>query len=599
MRTSAILMLAMLQTACSSNVPLPVALEDPVPLPLHDGPINISIGVYVDDFSGLSEDSNTFKLDFWLNLNWVDIRNNFTATLVAGPLAPRTVAAGMQTPENVWLPDVTPTNSDRWEVILSKMRVYPNGTTIWMRRIVGDFEANLDYRNFPFDEHVLTVKLECKDYFEDIIALVPWYTMTGMKSESKSAGSYNWNVKLQGTPRDHCDIARDDSICADFGCMTECEKSASVLPEKLVLKQHRKSAFSGAPKGSMLASGLFAQHRITVSLSISRRLGNTFFLYFLPSVLLVVVASLSFSARTSDLSTRLAASLVGLLTFEVMSDRMFRKVPASESIMWGTVWHIFHVSVLGGIVIENGMANYLAVCVYDYAGTSLDKMSFWVFLGTYFATFCFLVCAPAYSTLVVSFTGFVVASAGGFLVVYGFLVKAVIDVTIVVRLIGETHVGGGPCNMWGMIEKYVLWRQRGIKKLKHTRWVRRSGSHLGLALPDDVLERFAFERIARKADYYHDPLSAQLTEAEFTRATWKSFAKLIPTGRIGSIEHEEFTKAVHAILCGLSVAYDPPAEKSDLVPFKRSSILKKCFLSYLHKDVNDVDEHHSKPTSSS
>jgi len=581
--------------------PLPVALEDPVPLPPHDGPISISVGVYVDDFAGLSMESNTFKLDFWFNLYWVDTRNNFTAALGVDPAEPKAVALGMQAREKVWLPDVTITNSEQFEVLLSKLQVYPNGTTTWMRRIAGDFEADLDYQQFPFESHELTLKFESKDYFANIIELQPWYTMVGMKDESKSIGKYNWKLNVRGAPRDHCDIARDDSICADSSCMIECKNSASTEPEKLVVRQLRKSAFSGAPKGSVLASSRFQKYRITVSLAISRKLGNTVVKYFAPSVLLIVISALSFCAKTNDLGTRLAASLVGLLTFEVMADRMFGMIPPSEEIMWATVWHVFHVGMLGGIVVENGMATYLAMCVYDSAGNSLDKASIWVFGIAYSITLLVLAVMSSSSVKFdLVFVIFVAAGVGCYLVVYGFLVKRVTDLAIVVRLVGETHIGRGPFNMWEMIRKFVVWRNRSAKNRKQRRCLRRSCSHIGFGLvspnlPDDVLERFAYERIARKANYYDDPMSAELSEMEFTRAVWKTFGQIIQTGQSGS--SEELTKAVNAVLRGHSVAYDPPTEKSDVVTFKKAGLLKKCFSHCFRTDVNDADVRNSDPTS--
>ena len=53
--------------------------------------------------------------------------------------------------------------------------------------------------------------------------------------------------------------------------------------------------------------------------------------------------------EVSDISTRFTISLVALLTFEVMYERVNRQLPAMETITWSSVYHVFNLLLLTGL----------------------------------------------------------------------------------------------------------------------------------------------------------------------------------------------------------------------------------------------------------
>merc|ERR1712176_326745 len=74
-----------------------------------------------------------------------------------------------------------------------------------------------------------------------------------------------------------------------------------------------------------------------------------------------------------DMSTRFSISLLSLLTFEVMAERVTSKIPDVERTTWSTVWHAFHMFFLTGCVLQNGVAAYSSLFVYRSLGASGDK----------------------------------------------------------------------------------------------------------------------------------------------------------------------------------------------------------------------------------
>lgn len=552
--------------------------EAPVGLPEGPRPVQVDVGIYMDDFFGINIESNSFRVDIWLSLRWNDPRNAFNLSDPSSPPEPLVVGMGNQEDTELWLPDVTTTNTDPgFEPTVSNLLTYPNGTVVWMRRMVLEFEANAHFDQFPFDWHSLEMKLESKAYYSSDIALQPWFHMTGHKSEKKSAGSYIWNILQSDPPRSSC-----GDLCADAACSATCEETASDEKQTLVMSQYIKNSFSGAPDGSMLGSAMFKKYRLVATLKVKRVIGNLVLSYFLPSTLLMMITMLSFLPDCSDLGTRLGASLVGLLTFEVMAERVDGKIPAMERITWITVWHVFHVLLLTCIVLENGLASYHAVHTYRTVARTIDRFSIVLFALWYLMGVFIMLVNHATENLTALLTGIIALVVLGQLLLLGFagVSECATDCIILSRLVGSSQLRGSRHITWAVVDRIISWRQRDGHRDRRWRCCRRALVHSGLrldsvSLPDSALQGLAFERIARRAQYSDEPMAAVLSEDEFIRGLWKSFGRCLPTSSSGT--SNELSQAARNELKGRSVVF--VADGSDggtdrPIGFKDSELLQ-------------------------
>mmetsp|Transcript_66805 Transcript_66805/g.206860 ORF Transcript_66805/g.206860 Transcript_66805/m.206860 type:complete len:598 (+) Transcript_66805:3-1796(+) len=530
--------------------------KGPLGLPEGQRPVRIDVGIYLDDFFGIDIESNNFKVDFWLSLRWNDPRNAFNLSDPGSPPEPLVVSTGNQEDTELWLPDLAMTNSHPgFEPTLSNLLTYPNGTVVWMRRMVLEFEANAQFSQFPFDWHSLEMKLESKAYYSSDIALQPWFHMAGHKSEKTSAGSYIWNLLQFDPPRSSC-----GDLCADAVCSATCEETASDEKQTLIMSQYIKNSFSGAPDGSMLGSAMFKKYRLVATLKVDRVLGNLVLSYFLPSTLLMMITMLSFLPDCSDLGTRLGASLVGLLTFEVMAERVDGKIPAMERITWITVWHVFHVLLLTSIVLENGLASYYAVHTYRMVARTIDRFSIVLFALWYLLGVFIMLLNKAAEKMTSLLTGIIALVVLGELLVLGFagVARRATDRIILSRLVGSSQLRGGRDITWAVVDRIVSWRQRDGHRDRSWRCCRRALVHTGfrldgLSLPDSALQGLAFERIARRAQYTDEPMAAVLSEDEFIRGLWKSFGRCLPKSSSGT--SNELSQAARNELKGRSVIF--------------------------------------------
>jgi len=590
---------ASLYEAAGQSKVLAIA-EDPVEMPGGPRPLQIDAGIYMDDFFGIDPESDNFKVDFWLSLRWVDPRQAFNLSDPRSPPKPVVMSTGMQEDTELWLPDLTMTNSvSDSPPTLSNLLIYPNGTIVWMRRMVNTFEANAEFVNFPFDLHNLDMKFESKAYYSSDIALQPWFHMTGLKLEKNSAGSFVWDLLPFKPPRSSC-----GDHCADVVCSATCEETASDEKQMLVLSQKIKSSFSGAPKGSLLCSAMFKKYRLVATLKVRRVMGNLIVSYFLPSALLMMITMLSFLPDCSDLGTRLGASLVGLLTFEFMAERTHGRIPAMERITWITVWHVFHLLLLTSIVIENGLTSYYAIHKYKTLARTIDRFSLGLFALWYVVGVLVILVsreAKNLNGLLICIVVFVVL---GQLLLVGFaqVAESATDRIILSRLVGSSQLHGGRHITWGtwaVVDLILRWRERGGHRARRCRWCRgccrRALRHAGfrfddLSLPDSALHALAFERIARQARYTDAPLAAVLSEDEFVRGLWKSFKHSLPASSGGT--SDELFQAARSELKGRSVVFSAEggqggndwglsprslphkAQNDGVVSFKDSNLLK-------------------------
>jgi len=557
----------------------------------------VDVAVYMDDFFGVTDTSlNHFQVDVWLTLRWTDSRNGFTASNASA--IPVSVQAMNQDPTSIWMPDVVFTNQREATTILSNLLLYPNGTSIWMQRIQGKFEGNMDFSVFPWDSQTLELKMESKDLMADALILRPWLQMAGKKNEKKSMGSFVWEVQNWEVPELSCDVSvgkSEKSLCAEQGCVAACQAGFAVDPVPFVLKQRKKSSFSGAPRTSLMGNSQFKKYRVTLIMKVKRMTGNLAYLYFLPSFMLVAVAFLSFLADIGDMGTRFTISLVSLLTFEVMAERVTAKLPELEITTWSTVFHVFHISFLCGIVFENGLAAYAHLFIYKALGESIDSIAGFVFAASYSTGILFLMVRWVEVDSLLRVCIALCAAEVFVIVLWGRVEMLITDRRIMTQFVGPGALANGFCNSWGPIDAYIR-ATSGYSTHPVSSLLARFSKVFATVVQTTpsqelMLQRLAFERIARKAGYTDNPLESKLTHFEFAQGLnscglGACLLHLVEdislssesSGDLGDLPMRaassmslSMTKRISLKLGGKFVAFDAAEDVEDVVSFRANT----------------------------
>jgi hypothetical protein len=145
----------------------PVATAQPAPGDNANGPLQVTVGLYVLEIHELDQQASTYKADFYLWMRW---RGAF---------------------------DPTPTiellnNTDRWTLtmtpIYTKPINLPSGEQLQQFHIQGSFFDALDLRDYPLDRHALTIELEDSTYPSDQLIYVPDTAQSQRAPPSASPG---------------------------------------------------------------------------------------------------------------------------------------------------------------------------------------------------------------------------------------------------------------------------------------------------------------------------------------------------------------------------------------------------------------------------
>jgi hypothetical protein len=123
-------------------------------------PVQVSTGVNFLKIDSVSENDGTFEGVFDINLVWVDQRLKFDkSTAPMGFIAYRNEEASQKL-DQIWRP-----NADIENIVgepsseIKDIRIYPDGTVNYLRRIKGKFSTDFDLSSFPYDKQKLEVAI--------------------------------------------------------------------------------------------------------------------------------------------------------------------------------------------------------------------------------------------------------------------------------------------------------------------------------------------------------------------------------------------------------------------------------------------------------
>jgi hypothetical protein len=137
----------------------------PPPSPL----VKVKTGAYLIDLVKIDDVEQLFNADVFVHIEWEDHR------LAHGSETARTVSL-----DDVWHPKITIANLRSVKPYLPHIvEISPEGVVTYRQRMIGDFTARLNLRDFPKDQHKLGIQLIAQGYSPEEVQFVHHDKFTG------------------------------------------------------------------------------------------------------------------------------------------------------------------------------------------------------------------------------------------------------------------------------------------------------------------------------------------------------------------------------------------------------------------------------------
>lgn len=162
-----------------SAAPPAAAVPDPLHAPPGAPPVAVRAGFYLLNLASVSERTESFEADAYLQLAWDDPRLAFTPK--AGGDA-RRVFVGRDAEEvlkGIWWPEAEFVNAVNPQVKNRSLAIAPDGSVTCRINLTSQFRSRFDFRRFPFDRQVLEVRLQSFLFDHGAVRFVPDPSMHG------------------------------------------------------------------------------------------------------------------------------------------------------------------------------------------------------------------------------------------------------------------------------------------------------------------------------------------------------------------------------------------------------------------------------------
>jgi hypothetical protein len=147
-------------------------------------PVEVAVGIFLANLSGVAERSETFNADLYLSVRWRDARLAF-----AGAEPKRFMEeAAVEQLKQMWWPQLEFVNTAVPELTNRALDISPDGSVRYELGVTGDFRSDLDLRRFPFDRQTLPVRIQSFIWTDDQMVFVPDPTRIGFNPESTFEG---------------------------------------------------------------------------------------------------------------------------------------------------------------------------------------------------------------------------------------------------------------------------------------------------------------------------------------------------------------------------------------------------------------------------
>jgi len=129
-------------------------------------PTAVSVGVYPVDLQAINDSAQSFHADIFFSATWKDPR------LVSGAM-PESLAGCRIALDGVWNPRLIFVNERSVKRLFDqKVSVEADGTVQYLQRLQGEFTTPLQLRDFPFDDHELSLEIVSRGYAPEQVAFI-------------------------------------------------------------------------------------------------------------------------------------------------------------------------------------------------------------------------------------------------------------------------------------------------------------------------------------------------------------------------------------------------------------------------------------------
>jgi len=303
--------------------------------PDADGPVEVSLGFFLNDVNAVDERRETFEFEAVLTLKWRDPRQAFDPRELG--VRERTYQGNYQFSEvfDGWWPQLILANrSGGFETEAVLLRIAPDGAMSLVAEVHGNAETSMQLRRFPFDRHHFSAVFEVLGYAQDRVLLVPDPHTSGGGQEAVRIAQ--WELLDL-----HVDSREYDPVYEDGH------------------------------------DGALSQ--VVVSLDMTRRPQHMLQVVVLPVTVLVVLTFSVFWMDRESLGDRMDISFIGILTVVAYQIIVTDSMPG---IPYFTLMSGFLISTY--LVLAAGVAINLVVAKLDQAGRRefgdrVDRSCRWVF----------------------------------------------------------------------------------------------------------------------------------------------------------------------------------------------------------------------------
>lgn len=333
-------MLVLVLLLASTFVPSPAVAESTrLGPPTANGPVTVSVGLFVSDVSEIDERGETFAFEAILTLAWHDPRQAFDPA-EAG-VSVRTYQGDYQFAEvfDGWWPQLILANeSGGFDSQAVLLQIEPDGAMRLIVEIDAAAEMPMQLRRFPFDHQSLEARFEVLGFGTDQVMLVPDPGTSGVGEEGVQIAQWEFDALRM-----------------------EARTYASTYDD------------GGAGKIS----------RVVAIFEVTRQPAHMIQVVVLPLTVLVILTFSVFWMDHSSLGDRMDISFIGILTVVayqiIVSDAM-------PGIAYFTLMSAFLLSTY--FVLAMGVVVNLVVARFDRSGRRalgdrLDRTCRWLFPGAF------------------------------------------------------------------------------------------------------------------------------------------------------------------------------------------------------------------------
>ncbi len=191
-------------------------------LPPGIRPVQVAVGFFLANLSGVAERSETFDADLYLSVRWHDARLAFAGTEPKRFLED----AAVDQLRMMWWPQLEFVNTAQPEVTNRALDISPDGSVRYELGVTAAFRADLDLRRFPFDRQTLAVRIQSFIWTDDQIVFVSDPTRIGLNPDNTFEGLAVTRVSTEVRQRELTGWTAVESY-SEFAALIEVERQAA------------------------------------------------------------------------------------------------------------------------------------------------------------------------------------------------------------------------------------------------------------------------------------------------------------------------------------------------------------------------------------